>query len=288
MYNEIVNSNIPAIPVNVALHSKINFVGRVSTPHIHNEIELLYVREGMYVLKSDKTTIEVCAGDVIFVNSRVVHETSVGVAGTQCVLFQFDASKIMPSSTEGVSKYLRNFLNIGEYPLYHFRAGEASTLELLRYLEKIIEEKEKAEKAYETYIYAECCNILAFLRRRNMLADVNDFLGICNDERIFPAFEFIEKNYRNKVTLEELSKVTGLNPYYFCRLFKKITNSTFVEYLNFVRIYKAEKLITEGEKTISEIAEEVGFTSASYFNRVFRRVKGCAPSSYKKVKYAVQ
>ena len=80
-----------------------------------------------------------------------------------------------------------------------------------------------------------------------------------------------------QMTLGEIGELLNLNESYFCRLFKKATGSTFTEYLNFVRICKAEHMIKNGA-SISESAYGVGFSSLSYFNRVFVRFFGENPS----------
>lgn len=85
-----------------------------------------------------------------------------------------------------------------------------------------------------------------------------------------------------QMTLGEIGELLNLNESYFCRLFKKATGSTFTEYLNFVRICKAEHMIKNGA-SISESAYGVGFSSLSYFNRVFKKYKFCSPSDYKKI-----
>lgn len=58
--------------------------------------------------------------------------------------------------------------------------------------------------------------------------------------------------------------------------------NTFTEYLNFVRICKAEHMLRSGS-SISDAAYVVGFSSLSYFNRVFKKYKFCSPSDYKKI-----
>ena len=82
-----------------------------------------------------------------------------------------------------------------------------------------------------------------------------------------------DSQYGVKYQLDDLSKLLNLNQSYFCRLFKQATNSTFIEYLNFVRVCKAEKLLFTTNKTVSEISMDVGFSSVSYFNRVFKKIK---------------
>ena len=91
----------------------------------------------------------------------------------------------------------------------------------------------------------------------------------------------VNKNYSENVSLEEASSLLGFDTSYFCRIFKSATGATFTEYLNFVRICKAEKLLSQTKKSILEISEAVGFSSLSYFNRVFKRIRNSSPGNYR-------
>ena len=103
-----------------------------------------------------------------------------------------------------------------------------------------------------------------------------------------PALKFIDTHYNEQISLESLSATTNMNPSYFCRVFKKATNSTFTEYLNFVRVIKSERLLTSNSGSVSDIALDVGFSSVSYFNRIFKRFKSLSPSEYRKIRYTVK
>ena len=103
--------------------------------------------------------------------------------------------------------------------------------------------------------------------------------------KIMPVLEYIDKHYSEALTLPELSKILNINEYYFCRLFKKMVNTSFVQYLNFVRVCKAEKMLLSTDKSISEISYETGFSSVSYFNRTFKKYKLSTPGNYRKIKY---
>jgi AraC family transcriptional regulator, transcriptional activator of pobA len=70
--------------------------------------------------------------------------------------------------------------------------------------------------------------------------------------------------------------------HHFCRFFKRITGKTFMQYLNFVRVREAEKLILTTDKNISEIAQDVGFAGVSGFNKAFKKEKHLSPIAYKK------
>lgn len=94
-------------------------------------------------------------------------------------------------------------------------------------------------------------------------------------------FSFVEKNYRTKVTLEDVSKAAGFSPYYFTKFFKKNVGQTFIEFLNNYRIDKAKWEIINTDTPISSILNQGGFTSDKTFYRLFKKQVGLSPKQYK-------
>lgn len=288
MRNETVASNIPNTPICFHTPSGERNEGIVSRPHFHDDIEILYVKSGIFTAYNDTISISAKAGDIIFINSRVVHATRSDTDGTSAGMIQFDISELSQSHLQNISKYFRRFFAGSEYTMYLFKSEAPETQELNRYIDEINSELGRKDNAYEMYIHSAIYRILAFLRRYKIIHNETEFFSSKTVERILPALNYIDINYQEEITLDGVSEMLNLNPNYFCRLFKNATNSTFTEYLNFVRVFKAEKLIVSGKDTISEIASLVGFSSVSYFNRVFKRYKGCTPSAYRRVKYAIK
>ncbi|MDP4133496.1 MAG: AraC family transcriptional regulator [Bacillota bacterium] len=289
MHNELVKSSMPNIPISInqsaLMDNKLPM--QICYTHIHDDIEILYILSGeLSCVVGDKDNLGK-KGDIIYVGSRVPHYTKSMDFGTKYMLIQFSASNF--SETSGsISKYLYRFINSGEAPIIIYKSGTPECSEFTGYVNNIAREFEKKEPAYETYIKADIYNILAFLYRHGALLDADSFFDSNNIEKVLPSLKYIDENYQEEITLDFLSKLLNLNPYYFCRLFKKATNSTFTEYLNFVRVCKSEKQLYSSTKTISEISMEVGFSSVSYFNRVFRKFKNCTPTEYRKIKYSRQ
>ena len=108
-----------------------------------------------------------------------------------------------------------------------------------------------------------------------------------NDDRINRVYQYVKENYDMEITLDEISKVALLTVPAFCRYFKKSTQKTFIQFVNEFRIRQAIRLIAAGNKTITEIASEVGFNNFSHFNKQFKRVAGETPSKYKKSMYQI-
>lgn len=69
--------------------------------------------------------------------------------------------------------------------------------------------------------------------------------------------------------------------FYFCKIFRKVTGLNFTDYLSRLRIEKAKNLLLNPNLRISEIAYEVGFQSLTHFNRVFKKIVGQSPTSYR-------
>ena len=84
-----------------------------------------------------------------------------------------------------------------------------------------------------------------------------------------------------EISLEILSEEMGLTPNYLCKIFKNSTGMKLTQYINQVRVEGAKKLLKNTNMKAHEIAETVGFSSASYFSTIFKQVTGTTVSEYK-------
>ncbi|HRI83732.1 MAG TPA: PocR ligand-binding domain-containing protein [Opitutaceae bacterium] len=92
---------------------------------------------------------------------------------------------------------------------------------------------------------------------------------------------YIAKHQGDELSLNEVAKAVNMSAFYFCKTFKKATGMTFTDYLARVRVEKVRNLLLNPHKRVSEAAYEAGFQSLSQFNRVFRRIAGESPSTYR-------
>jgi len=92
---------------------------------------------------------------------------------------------------------------------------------------------------------------------------------------------FITEHQNDDLSLAQVAKAVNVSAFYFCKTFKKATGMTFTDYLARVRVEKVKNLLLNPHKRISEAAYESGFQSLSQFNRVFRRVAGEPPTTYR-------
>nr|WP_309098592.1 response regulator transcription factor [Fredinandcohnia onubensis] len=102
------------------------------------------------------------------------------------------------------------------------------------------------------------------------------------DRYVLLAQEYVSKNYRNKITLEDVSSYLFLNPAYFSAFFKKETGENFIDYVNKVRVDKAKGLLSKAHLQIKVISDRVGFQNHSYFIKVFKKETGLTPHNFRK------
>ena len=93
--------------------------------------------------------------------------------------------------------------------------------------------------------------------------------------------DYIEKNYRNKIYLEEIAEKLEISPSYLSRTFKNETGETVKNYLTKVRIDHAGNLLKYSNESLSDIAAYVNFPSQSYFCRIFKKLTGISPKAYR-------
>jgi AraC-like DNA-binding protein len=95
------------------------------------------------------------------------------------------------------------------------------------------------------------------------------------------AINYIHTNLSRKITLKELANVAHMSPTHLTRVFKKEVGISFTDYKNKIRLKMAKKFLLAGDKTITDIADECGFGSLSYFYACFHKNFKISPARYK-------
>ena len=110
------------------------------------------------------------------------------------------------------------------------------------------------------------------------ISSISDFH---NSERLKKVYDYIEQNYSQRITLDEIAEHLNMTTITFSRFMKRRTGKTFVEFLNAYRISVATRLLIESTKHISEIAYSCGFNNLANFNKIFKKNKSLSPSEYR-------
>lgn len=279
MYNEkplLDNSNLYLIKEHEYVRKH-----KLSNMHYHSEFELIYVKKGCINFYINGEEYSVKEGNVIFINSNIIHCTECTQNNTVNILLQFKN----PGDSGYSLRYLSGFIKKIKVPYFVFDTNTPDTAVLINFMEEVLLENKLKGNAYKNFISGYLYLIIALMQRKKILPDDREILRRDEIHKFNPLFEYVDKYYHEQISLDDLSKLMHLNQAYLCRIFKDATGGTITEYINYVRIHKAIKML-KTNKTLSEIAYQCGFSSLTYFNRVFKKSRNYSASEYRKLSHS--
>ncbi|MCG7409598.1 AraC family transcriptional regulator [Paenibacillus sp. ACRRX] len=97
---------------------------------------------------------------------------------------------------------------------------------------------------------------------------------------IIDTISFLQANFHKDITVQQLAAMSKLPRWQFCRMFKRLTGQTPIDYMTALRIEQAKELLTVSTMRVWEVAHQVGYMDEQYFSRRFRRITGLTPSQY--------
>lgn len=259
------------------------FTQRRSEAHWHHYWEILYQVDGETLIRVGGEEFHSRMGEVTIIGPEQIHTTLKLTQQHTLLVMQFALSEVLPyfrtvSEYQCYSKYM--FSDLDENTHFRITGEDDQILELIR---KMISEYDKKSVGYELQIQAYLIQMFVLFIRNDYLKfpEISDKRKQAL-EKVKESILYVEKNYNRNIALAEVAQISSISIYNFCRTFKTATEYTFVEYLNHVRLREAEKMLLTTTQSISDIAYDIGFSSVSYFNRVFKKKYGCPPYLYRK------
>ena len=279
MIKEIINYNLKHNFIKIE-NLSINKSEKYLNDHFHKEAEFVLVISGEIKVRFRDSETTVKKGEAIFVGQKVVHSilpvsTSSDILLIQTVLGNLNEQISELDLEENLLGYILENYSI-DYHIFNEPNNEFSTI-----LNKINTELSELKPSYEAYIKAYIYELIACLKRNNVISLRLDDKKYAELKKLVPIAKYISENYKEKITLTLLSKEVTYNKYYICKLFKNILNTTFIDYLNYVRCKNAELMLFNTDKKLTEISCECGFFSTQYFNKVFKNLYNYTPAKYR-------
>ncbi len=258
--------------------------------HSHDYIEILYVFGGEYSVWLDGEYFEFSTGDLVLINSCKLHHiicrNPVTNGGYYCIRF---LPSILYESTRKVFeyKYVMPFLTNHTPPQSVLPASKISNSEIPRLVYDMYRETQNQGYAYDFAMKADVYKIFLYILRHWQKAGLNAGKEVNIDlaAKIQNAIDYMNSHYSEPITAEEMAENANLSYSYFSRIFKQVTDRSFSEYLNYIRISESEKLLLTTDMNITEIAMAVGFSTSSYYIQQFRNYKNLSPKQFKKQFY---
>lgn len=115
---------------------------------------------------------------------------------------------------------------------------------------------------------------------RNKEAETSVSSVSVNDTKMQEVYRYIEENFREKISLDELCFLFGTNKTSLCSGFKDTYGYTVINHINKLKIKEAKRMLREGKYNLTQISSAVGFSSIHYFSRIFKQYENKSPSAY--------
>ena len=159
--------------------------------------------------------------------------------------------------------------------VFHDDTGQVRAL-----LDRIVAESEQGAPGYRALVRCYLIEILLLTMRRL------DGAQTASSGQSISAFltAYIAEHYMEPITLEELSGRLNYSLPYISKRFKEDTGVSFVSYLQNYRVMQGCRLLSSTNKTISEIAEMVGYHDVKFFSEVVKRITGLSPADFRRKK----
>ena len=250
-------------------------------PHWHSNMEIIMPLKNWYVVELNGRKQELKEGEIALIASCAIHNLHAPDSGER-LIFQPDYSLI--SNLPELSSYMTLISPV----IYLTRDKDSDIVPKLQELMLSIErEYGSLNPLSGASIYSMLIEMLVIIGRKYSTnaesMDVSRGKQQEYAEKFASVCSFISANFAEDLTLEDVAEMSGFSKYHFARLFKQFTGKTFYRYVNMKRIENAEKLLTEPSASITEIAVKSGFSSPPAFVRMFKLIKGCTPTEFKKM-----
>ena len=259
--------------------------GKIDVPyHWQENTEIIWIQKGELYLKIQEKSYIGKAGDIIYINPKELHGMHSQTPDCTYLAFIFPFSWFQFAQMDEATEMYLNPLAEGN-------------AQVITQLPSSVSERTGIifQEIYDNYLSSSGnwlmikANLLLFyacLFQNNLIfyRHQEDSAQMC---LLLDIARYMQTHYKEKLSLKELGQIFHMSPKYFSVFFQKHFSSNLTEYLTSIRIEYAKKMLLESDSDMELISQQTGFSSSSYFIRMFRRSLGMTPGQYRK-KYKFQ
>ncbi len=264
----------------------------MATRHFHESYELYFLLNGERFYFIEQDTYLVKSGMAVLVNKNQIHKTS-SLGNTPSsqhsrFLLQLDAS-ILDPILKSVGCQPLEELGHTHWGVVQFPPSEWE--QCLFLISSLKQEFGRLNENSRPMVLLYSISLLLLYCRTRKQAEQNVWKAPETDhyraatgqyQKIHEIAQYLQNNSGSGESLDALAKRFYLSKSYLTRIFKAVTGFTINEYQNMARIKKALLLLSQTSLSVSEIAEQTGFATSSYFIRTFKNITGVTPLAYRK------
>lgn len=256
-------------------------------PHWHYFTEMVYLVRGVLFAEVNNKKYTMNPGDMVIFHPKQIHSfldyptKNADEDPPYFYVVKFD-DMILSNTTPGspkLPKLLDTITNMDQ-PYNLITAEELKYNPVKLYFEHCIWETKHKEFGYDIKVASTVSLIITelmriWMRRGMQFSEKTTFDQFSSKD--FSVLEYIDKHSAENISVEDLANRCGMCYSNFAKQFKTQYGKTCKEYIEFVRVCKADTLLLYTDKTLDYISQETGFTDASHFIRTYKKIKGTTP-----------
>lgn len=278
------------VTYNYLCHTQIvSYAGNIWPAHYHSYIEILYGISGTYEVVLNGKYHKFTKGDLVLINSKEVHQiNSCYEEGGKYIVLRFEPEVIYSNMFNNHLhlKYVLPFILETSNHQKVIKADVIGSTFIPELLYEITKEFQTETFGYELAIQNHIGRIFLWILRyfhetssEFMQSDLADLELI---KRLQPSLDYVLDHFNEEIKATHMASLCSMSPSYFSRTFNSQMRMNFNEYINYVRIMEAEKLLVSTTMNITEVSNAVGFSTTSYFIKLFKVYKKISPKQFRK------
>jgi AraC-like DNA-binding protein len=272
---------------------KYSMKDKATSLHRHEYMQVNYVYRGSGKHFINNFTFDIIKGDIFVIPPYVPHsihactDMDIGI-----VEFEFEPDFINQSfnSIENAEPfldfaYIEPFLVSEAQIKPRLNLTGRTQLDVEDILEEVLEEYEGKESGYILLVKSLLLKLLVIVGRaftKNLHNSEPQPVFGHQRNAILGAIKYINENYMEELSADEVARQFMLSPSYFRYLLKSITSKTFTEHIHSIRISRAMEMLKTTDMRVLDISCNIGFNNVNHFNKVFRQQTGVTPLQYRK------
>lgn len=280
--SEQIRYDNPSFPIYVRRGDLTEFPNMSALCHWHEELEILMPLKGHLCYNINGSVVTVQEGNAVFVNTRQLHY-GFSDNGTQCeYLCVAFLPQLLCINGDIQNRFVLPLLSSHGVTHLVLRKSIPEHRPLLSAIARMDSLTEERARGYEMQLMA---NLYTLWQGLYTLAEDRIGEEISTDSNMLiqkRMLDFVRTHYAEKLSVDAIAASGGVCRTKCWQIFRKYLGQTPNEYLNSYRLEKGMQLLKSSRMSVTEIAQECGFSSASYFTELFTRQKGCSPTQYRR------
>jgi AraC-like DNA-binding protein/mannose-6-phosphate isomerase-like protein (cupin superfamily) len=256
--------------------------------HYHHHIEILYCLSGDYRLFRGGMTEYIGQGDLVVINAMESHAVmSLSEGKNEYIVIRFEP-EMLYTSLHSIfeAKYLLPFTVQQQSHQRLFRAMDLKETGLPELIIEISKEDALRNYGFELAIRTHLGRLFLWILRhwhgKGLELTSGDAINYTTIARLRSALDYVAKHYDEAISVSDMATMCHMSYSYFSRIFKQVVGQSFSDYVNFVRLSRAEHFLMSSQMSITEVALCVGYTTTSYFIDLFKKTHHMTPLQFRK------